>query len=145
MNQVVTTYLRGISVGEKQHYKNLTIFPLIGQDTVFIDYLLLEEALQEHKIEITEVSKSGSVSELKVFNNSAKTVLLFDGEELVGAKQNRILNTTILVAAKSVVVVPVSCVEQGRWSHQGEVFCSKERIIASSLRAIKVCQVNDTL
>ena len=43
-------------------------------------------------------------------------VLLYDGEELVGAKQNRILNVTVLVGAGATLPIPVSCVEQGRWS-----------------------------
>ena len=41
-------------------------------------------------------------------------LLLPDGEQLVGAKQNRILNMTVLVAAQSEVTIPVSCVEQVR-------------------------------
>jgi hypothetical protein len=40
---------------------------------------------------------------------------LLDGEELIGAKQNRALNLTILAPAKQVIVIPVSCVEAGRW------------------------------
>jgi hypothetical protein len=44
-------------------------------------------------------------------------VLIVDGEELVGAKQNRVVNLTILVPAQQTVVIPVTCVEQGRWHH----------------------------
>ena len=41
----------------------------------------------------------GSVPELRFVNECGAPVLLLDGEELVGAKQNRIINLTILVAA----------------------------------------------
>jgi hypothetical protein len=41
-----------------------------------------------------------------------------DGEQLVGAKQNRILNMTVLVAAETEVTIPVSCVERGRWGYR---------------------------
>ena len=47
---------------------------------------------------------------------------MLDGEELIGAKQNRILNTTVLVAAHTEVTIPVSCVEQGRWGYRGRQF-----------------------
>ena len=45
-----------------------------------------------------------------------EAVLLYDGEELVGAKQNRILNVSVLVGAGAKMPIPVSCVEQGRWA-----------------------------
>jgi len=38
------------------------------------------------------------------------------GEELVGGKQDRIVNSSFLIAGKTEVVIPVSCVEQGCWS-----------------------------
>ena len=73
-------------------------------------------------VEITEVSEGGSVPELQVVNETGRHVLLFDGEELKGAKQNRILNSTILVEAGSRLTVPVSCTESGRWSYQSDEF-----------------------
>ena len=45
--------------------------------------------------------RAGSVPELAVKNPTDANVLLYDGEELLGAKQNRILNVTVLVAARS--------------------------------------------
>ncbi len=53
--------------------------------------------------------------ELRFVNHCERPVLLLDGEELVGAKQNRILNLTVLVPAHQTIVIPVSCVEAGRW------------------------------
>ncbi|MFN2359124.1 MAG: ARPP-1 family domain-containing protein, partial [Desulfotignum sp.] len=65
--------------------------------------------------------------------------------ELVGAKQNRIVNTTILVPAEADIIIPVSCVEQGRWSDTPSGFSSKERIMPSNMRAMKSQQVNDSV
>jgi len=49
-------------------------------------------------VHITEVSAGGRVPELAFENSSDETVLLVDGDELVGAKQNRVVNLSILVA-----------------------------------------------
>jgi hypothetical protein len=57
---------------------------------------------------VTELGAGGSVPELRFENLGEKPVLLLDGEELVGAKQNRALNLTILAPAKQVIVIPVS-------------------------------------
>jgi hypothetical protein len=67
-------------------------------------------------------------------------VLILDGEELVGAKQNRIVNTTILVAAGAEIVIPVSCVEQGRWTYKSDAFSSKHRVMSPSIRKVKECE-----
>ena len=60
----------------------------------------LEEALADGTVKVTEVSAAGHVPELRVKNSGATPVLILDGEELVGAKQNRIVNVTVLGAAK---------------------------------------------
>jgi hypothetical protein len=75
-------------------------------------------------------------------NKSNEMILILDGEELVGAKQNRIVNTTILVNGNATIVIPVSCVEHGRWSYDSPRFQSKERMMSSNLRAMKSEQVN---
>ena len=89
-----------------------------------LDYLVLDEALASGLVEITEVSEQGSVPELKFINRGPKPVLIVDGEELLGAKQNRIVNLTILVAANSELTIPVSCVEAGRWRSRSRAFTS---------------------
>ena len=47
-------------------------------------------------------------------NRSDDMVFVMDGEEVVGGKQNRIVNASFLIAPKSEVALPVSCVER-RW------------------------------
>lgn len=76
--------------------------------------------MEKGTVTVSEVSENGSVPELLLENTGKEKVLVMDGEQLVGAKQNRILNTTVLIAASSKVVIPVSCVEQGRWHFTGE-------------------------
>jgi hypothetical protein len=78
-------------------------------------------------------------------NDSDRAVLLLDGEELVGAKQNRILNLTILAPAKAAITIPVSCVEAGRWSHATPEFHSEERAYYAAGRARKAAHVTESL
>ena len=56
----------------------------------------IDQMLQGNRIasfaRITEVSRGGSVPELAFENSSAEKILLVDGDELAGAKQNRIVN-----------------------------------------------------
>ena len=40
----------------------------------------------------------------------------------IRAKQNRILNLTILVGGGKKLLIPVSCVKQGRWSYRSRDF-----------------------
>ena len=63
----------------------------------------------------------------------------------MGAKQNRIVNTTILIAGNTTTVIPVSCVEQGRWSYNSDKLFSEKRMMASKLRARKADQVKSSL
>ena len=125
MDTVIKNYLEQLKVGRKQSYKNLALYTLLSTYSLDLEYLLLDEALNENLIEIVEKDSGGSVPELRVMNKSPKMILLLDGEELVGAKQNRIVNTTILIQKNSTVVIPVSCVEHGRWSYDSPQFHSK--------------------
>jgi len=142
MDKIIGDFLDQLKVGRKQAHKNLALYPLLSTYSINLDYLLLDEALGDNLIEVVEVSEGGSVPELKVVNKAAKMVLILDGEELVGAKQNRIVNTTILVDRKSTLVIPVSCVEHGRWSYNTAKFNSQNRMMSSDLRNIKCEHVN---
>ena len=81
--------------------------PVVSDCDDGLAYIALKEALSGGSIEIREVSESGSVPELRVVNRAGKMVLNLEGEELVGAKQNRIVNTTILVAAGVEIVIQI--------------------------------------
>jgi len=68
---------------------------------------------------VTEVDESGSVESLLVANPLGTAALLYEGEELVGAKQNRVLERSILVAAGSTLEIPAKCVEQAPGQGEG--------------------------
>jgi len=106
---------------DKVQGKDLRIVPISGVSTIEPNYRLLDKETLP-SVRVTEISSSGSVPELKVENLLDSYVYLMDGQELVGAKQNRILNTDVLVPAKATIHIPVSCVEQGRWSYKSQLF-----------------------
>jgi hypothetical protein len=137
--------LAGLKLGEAQTHVNLTLFPLLGDGDSAPDYLLLDEALDRHLVRVTEVSTGGSVPELALENASDEAVLLVDGDELVGAKQNRVLNLSILVAGGKRLTIPVSCVEQGRWAYRSPEFQAAKRTLFARARARKAQSVSDAL
>ena len=127
-------FFNEIKVGAKQNHGNMTLYCLVSADQAPVDFMTLDAALATDALSITEVTEGGSVPELKVVNKSDQKILLVDGEELVGAKQNRFLNATILIAPKSETTIPVSCVEQGGWSYRSERFGSQSRSMSANLR-----------
>ena len=112
----------------------MTVFALLGTEAFDLDYLLLETALEKGLVEIRELGPGGSVPELRLVNRADRPVLIVEGEELVGAKRNRVVNVTILVGSGAELVIPVSCVEQGRWHSRSEKFSSGAKMMHSSLR-----------
>ena len=144
MNATVQTKLESLRLGTPQVFKNLAIIPLFDEAPLAFDYLSLKSALEQGLAVITEVSEGGSVPELKVANKSLKPILLIDGEELMGAKQNRIVNTSILLAPESETLIPVSCTESGRWRYNSDSFSSSENMMFASARASKSARVHQS-
>jgi hypothetical protein len=134
MNLEISETLQKLHTADALHWRNLLVIPLIADNLPPVDYVALDEALIRGTASITEVSEQGTVPTLRFRNQGSEPVLLLDGEELTGAKQNRILNITILAAAHSEMEIPVSCVEQGRWSWRSKTFSASNRAIFSKLR-----------
>ena len=138
----ITNAIESLVVEEALAHKNLALFPLIGTHGSLVDYVTLDEALASGDARVTEISNGGSVPELAFVNEGETAVFLLDGEELVGAKQNRILNLSMLVAPKSTVAIPVSCVEAGRWAYSSDQFSSTRHAHFSRGRASKAASVS---
>ncbi len=145
MEPTITNYLSRLEFGELQIFNNMAVVPLFTSVNGGPKYLTLKEALERGSLVITEISKTGSVPELRVVNKAEIPVLLLDGEELAGAKQNRVLNTTILLKEESETIIPVSCTEQGRWSYASAEFFESGNIMSRNLRLRKVSSVKRSL
>jgi hypothetical protein len=137
--------LPAIRIGASIHHNSLTVFPLFAEPHGHLDYLLSDEAIKAGTVTVQEVSEGGSVPELLVENSGDTRVLFLEGEELVGAKQNRILNTSILLPTHSKIKIPVSCVEHGRWAYKSRHFGSEGRHSPSKLRHTLKASVTESL
>jgi len=141
----VVEALQGYGLGSPTTVNDLSVFPLLARDLAEPRYLTLDEAVVAQLADVTEVTEEGSVGQLRVTNRADRPVLILDGEELVGAKQNRIVNLTILIAAHSTLHIPVTCVEAGRWRYRSQTFTPAGRTHYASARAMKLGQVTESL
>src|SRR3989304_6913607 len=141
----VNDFISSLRLGEPDSFGNLTVFPLYSEYSRVDGYTLLDEAINTKKFIVTEINEAGRVPELKVLNELDTDVLILDGEELVGAKQNRIVNTTIIIGRGKEVVIPVSCVEKGRWSYKSENFKPGKSYLYAGLRGRKAKSVYESL
>lgn len=64
---------------------------------------------------VIEELRASRVPSLEVTNPTNRPVLIPEGEQLIGGLQDRVLNTSVLVAPSTHLDIPVSCLEQGRW------------------------------
>jgi len=125
-----------IQLGDPVEHRGVVIAPLFPRRSPRAAYVTLEDALGLG-FRVTELDAAGSVPELLAVNPLDKDVLLYDGEELLGAKQNRILNVTVLAAARGETRIPVSCVEEGRWHARSAAFAAAPHTAYPDLRRRK--------
>ncbi|OGD10559.1 MAG: hypothetical protein A2Y86_02270 [Candidatus Aminicenantes bacterium RBG_13_62_12] len=132
----VASLVRVLEVGKPVTVRNLTIVPVYARRIADrTEYVTLEEALKTKAIEITEVD-GGRVPQVKISNLSKSVLFLMAGEILTGCRQDRILAQDVLLAPGTKnLIVPVFCVEQGRWTANSTAFTSKENLGTYKLRA----------
>lgn len=145
MVSIIENHFGELTLGERLESSNLSLFPVFSNTGEGPSFMLMDEALERGFLEVTEISVEGSVNNLRVANRTSKFVLLPDGQELCGAKQNRVLNTSVLCQPHSEIVVPVSCTERNRWSYHSRKFGSSELMMAAAARSEKAASVHESL
>ena len=134
-----------VKILEFQKNLSLGIVQFRSENVNTFDYISSEEAMKNNLIEVNEISEGGSVNNLFVINRSDKHVFFMDGDILQGAKQNRVINTSMLIAPESKTSVPVSCVESGRWRYSSSKFSSSDYIAPHKLRSDKAKHIKKNL
>lgn len=135
-----------VASGEPLRWKSLTVHPLVATGARGSPgYVLLEQAVSQGTVRISEVAPAGSLPEVLVTNLADIPVLILQGEELAGARQNRCVNVTVLVPPQSSSVLPVCCVEQGRWFRSSEYFSLPGNLLFPDARASCVEAVSNCL
>jgi hypothetical protein len=132
-------------LGDHFHVHGLGILPILvdGDIPVIPKLDILDESLFNGTVTISECGE-GIVQMVSVENAGEHAVLILEGEELIGAKQNRVTSTTVIVTAHSTVKVPCSCVERGRWRYNSDHFTSGNAIYRARSRAVQKSSVNES-
>tara|TARA_B100001123_G_C14406971_1_gene669177 strand:+ start:61 stop:405 length:345 start_codon:yes stop_codon:yes gene_type:complete len=97
---IISETLQTTRLGQPQVRERLTLVPIVNVIDSEPEYITLETAFKNKVARFREKS-SATVPEILFQNSGETSVLLLDGEELIGAKQNRVLNMTILAPTKS--------------------------------------------
>jgi hypothetical protein len=122
----------------------LTLFALFSNDPEADPYIPGPEAAERKLFEVHERGDGARVPELEIENRSDLPLLLIEGEMLLGAKQNRTLNVSVICPPHVSTVIPVSCVEAGRWGAARKGARSRYHA-GISLRNLKTRSVRDSL
>jgi hypothetical protein len=122
----------------------LAVAPLLEQRPNRAKTVLFDAALERGFVEVTELEGGGAVPLLRIRNRGELPVLVPEGQQLQGGRQDRVVNASLLVPAATDMDVPVSCVERGRWAHRSRSFGSSYRV-APSVRSVLRGSVSDSL
>jgi hypothetical protein len=130
-------HIATLRLGEPDVHGPLAVFPLFGPEPR-VEYVSFAQG-RAVGVSIKELAAGASVNDLQVVNPTDMAVLLYEGEEVLGAQQNRTFDVSVLVGARSHLQVPVSCVEAGRWdgSRHAEDFAPAPQAAYPALRAMK--------
>jgi ARG/rhodanese/phosphatase superfamily protein len=144
-SQVILDQLATMRVGVGAAHAGMTAFPVFASSAAAspLRYRTLEQAIAAGAVEVVEQA-SATVPELTLRNKGAVMIFVLDGEEVIGGRQNRIVNASFLIAANSTVTLPVTCVEHGRWHDVSPMFSSGESM-PHAMRLAKHQQVSANL
>lgn len=117
-------------IGQPTNFKGFQLFPVRFGSGRPVGVRIADDTLQVSELD------SATVPQLQVHNPGAVPLLIPAGRVLEGGRQTRTVNVSILVPAGATMVIPVSCVEAGRWSG-GRAFRNSGRQLSRRARIAK--------
>ena len=145
MTQLFDFLPAAVPIGAPDVSGALAVFPLFGPEPR-LEYVSYAEGASRG-VAISELPGGASVNDVLVHNPLDVGVLLYEGEEILGAQQNRTVDAAVLVGAGAKLQIPVSCVEHGRWdgSRHQERFAPSPQAAFPALRATKNLRMREYL
>jgi hypothetical protein len=110
--------LKDIKIAEPVFLRNLQVYPLHGLSSNGHRILTIEEMLENGSGDFQELDEP-KIDLISYNNKSDDPVLLLDGEEIIGALQNRIVAASTYIEAHTASDIDVICAEEGRWKELG--------------------------
>ena len=127
-----------------QNHDNITVAQ-INYNTSKLDSIIsLHEAFEKKLIVVNELEGTEQVNTIELENLGNSYIFILDGDILKGAKQNRVVNTSVLVAPKAKIMLPVSCVEEGRWNYKSSRFKPSNEVAHRSIRYQKANFISES-
>jgi hypothetical protein len=102
------------TLGEPQVAGPLAVYPVFAPAEPLLAYRAFAQAVELGAL-AREREGRAAVRALVVENPTDLPLLVYEGEEVLGAQQNRTFAASALVGAGDVLELDVTCVEQGRW------------------------------
>ena len=136
------------NVSEPVEKNNITTFFLSSIEKNNNKYLSFSEAIAKNQVQISEVNKEGLLTKLSVSNKSSDNIIILNGELIIGTqiRQDRIVDSTVLIPGYATVLINTFCGEQYRWSPRlSNKISTSESLYFSSGRANNAADINNKL
>lgn len=118
-------------------YRNIGLVQLSATQAQSMRFIPGGPALEKGELVVSESTAGGVVGSLTALNNSGQYILLTDADVLTGARQNRIVNKSVLLSPYSKTNIDVSCVERLRWHYTSANFGNSGIVADPAIRRDK--------
>ena len=134
MTTALLTDITSLKAGTPVTHEGITLIPIFAPEGRGSKIKIAGDELV-----VTELAPP-TVPQLQVHNPTAHDLLIPAGKILSGGRQTRVVNVSIVVPAGATIVIPVSCVEAGRWSGLSR-FADSKRYASRRVRNAKARSV----